>query len=100
MSRITQWPMSMKLGQNGIITEITIGVRCPHCNITLRVGDTILCPHEPPIAGTADTEWESRLDAERVTLELKQKSTRRVDSGKEPITDAPLFGGPAQGGLF
>jgi hypothetical protein len=57
-------------------------------------------PHEPPIAGTADTERESRLDAERVTLEMKQKSTRRVDSGKQPIDDSPLFGGPKQGGLF
>lgn len=57
-------------------------------------------PGAPPIAGDADTEWESRLAAERVTLELKQKSTRRVDAGREPITDSPLFGGPAQGGLF
>lgn len=55
---------------------------------------------EPPIAGTADPEWESRLDAERVTLELKQKSTRRVDTGRKPIDESPLFGGERQGGLF
>lgn len=54
----------------------------------------------PPIAGEADLEWESRIEAERLTWELKQKSTRRIDAGKQPIEDSPLFGGPAQGGLF
>jgi hypothetical protein len=54
----------------------------------------------PPIAGRADMEREARLDAERVTLEFGQKSARRLDSGRKPITESPLFGGPAQGGLF
>jgi len=47
------------------------------------------------LKGTADTERESRLDAERVTLEFAQKSTR-----KKPMTESPLFGGEAQGSLF
>ena len=58
--------------------------------------------NRPPIAGAADMERESRLDAERVTLEFASKSTRRLDAGKQPISDSPLFSpdGPAQGGLF
>jgi hypothetical protein len=52
------------------------------------------------MAGAADTEYGSRLDAKRVTFQFKVKSARRIDSGREPITDSPLFGGPAQGSLF
>jgi len=52
------------------------------------------------LKGTADTERESRLDAERVTLEFAQKSTRKLDAGKKPMTESPLFGGEAQGSLF
>jgi len=48
----------------------------------------------------ADTERSARLDAERVTIEFRAKSTRRLDAGREPITDSPLFGGPAQQELF
>jgi hypothetical protein len=55
---------------------------------------------KPPLAGEADTERGARLDAERVTLEFRTKSTRRLDSGRKPITEAPLFGGPAQFNLF
>jgi hypothetical protein len=47
-----------------------------------------------------DPEYSSRIDAERVTLEFAQKSTRRLDSGKEPIEASPLFGGTLQGNLF
>jgi hypothetical protein len=54
----------------------------------------------PPIAGQADTERESRLDAERCTLEMRQRSTRRLDAGREPFSESPLFGGSAQGSLF
>jgi len=54
----------------------------------------------PPIAGTADPERESKFDAARVTLEFAQKSTRKLDAGRQPITDSPLFGGPSQSTLF
>lgn len=55
---------------------------------------------EPPIAGSADVERESRLDAQRVTLQFGQKSNRRFDNGKMSIEDSPLFGGNRQGVLF
>lgn len=47
-----------------------------------------------------DLERGSRIEAERVTLEFASRSTRRVDVGRRPITEAPLFGGPRQGNLF
>ena len=54
----------------------------------------------PPIPASADLERGSRLDAERVTLEFRARSTRRLDGGKLPIDQSPLFGGPAQQELF
>jgi hypothetical protein len=54
----------------------------------------------PPIAGEADPEYQTRLDANRVTAEFGVKSARPLDAGKKPITDSPLFGGEAQGNLF
>lgn len=54
----------------------------------------------PPIAGQADPEYQSRIDAERVTAELASQSRRPVDAGREPIEDSPLFGGPRQEDLF
>jgi len=54
----------------------------------------------PPIAGTADPEYQPRIDAARVTVEFGNKSQRRLDRGRKPITDAPIFGGPAQMELF
>jgi protein-L-isoaspartate O-methyltransferase len=51
-------------------------------------------------APTGDPEHGSRLDAERVTLEFRSRSTRRIDGGTQPITDGPLFGGPSQQNLF
>jgi hypothetical protein len=53
-----------------------------------------------PLNGYQDPEHYTRLDAERVTLELRTRSTRRVDSGRESIEDSPLFGGQRQGDLF
>ena len=47
-----------------------------------------------------DREYSTRIDAERVTLEFAQASTKRVDGGRQPIEDSPLFGGPRQRGLF
>ena len=55
---------------------------------------------KPPIAGAADTERESKLDASRVTLEFGSKSTKRLDSGRFPISHSPLFGGNPQENLF
>ena len=54
----------------------------------------------PPIAGQADVERGSRLDAERVTLEFGSKSTRKIDAGRRPIDESPLFGGEKQESLF
>jgi hypothetical protein len=52
------------------------------------------------LKGQADTEREARIEAERVTLEFAQKSTRRLDAGRRPIEESPLFGGDAQASLF
>ena len=54
----------------------------------------------PPIAGQADTEYQTRIDAERVTAEFATHSARRLDGGRRPIAEAPLFGGEAQLSLF
>ena len=54
----------------------------------------------PPIAGSADVERESKLAAERVSLEFRQRSQKRLDAGRVPILESPLFDGPAQGDLF
>lgn len=47
-----------------------------------------------------DCHLNLRFDAARVTLEFGQKSARRLDSGRVPITESPLFGGSAQSSLF
>jgi hypothetical protein len=52
------------------------------------------------LAGEADTEYSTRIEATRVTLEFAQKSTKRLDSGRDCIEDSDLFGGPRQQGLF
>ena len=52
------------------------------------------------LKGEADREYQARIDADRATALLKQKSARRVDAGKESIEDSPLFGGPRQGDMF
>jgi hypothetical protein len=48
----------------------------------------------------AKGQQEPRLEAERVSQEFRQKSTKHLDAGKVPIGESPLFGGPAQGDLF
>ena len=55
---------------------------------------------ENQLAGSGDPEYSSRIDAQRVTWEISSKSARKLDAGRRPISDAPLFGGPAQKGLF
>ncbi len=51
-------------------------------------------------AGRDPCESAACLEAERITWEFRTKSTRRLDAGKLPIEDSPLFGGDRQGGLF
>ena len=48
------------------------------------------------LADEPDREYESRIEAQRCTLEISQQSTRR----QVEYEDAPLFGGPRQGSLF
>ena len=52
------------------------------------------------LAGEPDQERESKLDAERVTLEFATWSRRRLDAGRRSIEDSPLFGGERQGQLW
>ncbi len=40
------------------------------------------------------------LTGEQLTAEFSQPSKRRLDRGKKPITESPLFGGDSQGSLF
>jgi hypothetical protein len=55
-------------------------------------------PDRPPIAGEADMEWTSRIDAERVTAEFRVSKTPTAPQAA--IEDLPLFGGERQGDLF
>ncbi len=60
------------------------------------VPEPVLAP--PPIAGEADREYRSRIDAERCTLQFRHDiaPTRPVESHE----DLPLFGGDRQGSLL
>jgi hypothetical protein len=76
---------------------------CEYCDSIHAMTGRRHCPihlEPPPIAAEADPEREAKLDAERVTLEFRSGSRRRFDAGREPITDSPLFGGPAQQEMF
>lgn len=42
----------------------------------------------------------ARAEAEAMTLQLRQASSKPLDAGKEPIESAPLFGGNQQQELF
>ena len=53
-----------------------------------------------PLAGIPDAERESRLDAQRVTLEFASASAKPLDAGRKSIEDSPLFGGERQGRLI
>lgn len=54
----------------------------------------------PPIAGKSDLEFDSRLEAQRVTLQFGQRSNRRLDVARLPMAESPLFGGRAQKEMF
>lgn len=68
--------------------------------IVVEADDVLADLGMPNIPGQSDPEYQTRIDADRATAQWKTASSRKLDSGKEPITDSPLFGGPAQGGLF
>lgn len=48
------------------------------------------------LAGEPDREYEIRIEAQRCTLEMSQRSARRQVEHE----DSPLFGGERQGSLF
>ena len=48
----------------------------------------------------ADSEYSTRIDAERITWEFASPSTRHLDAGRESINESPLFGGKMQMELF
>jgi hypothetical protein len=56
---------------------------------------------ECPLQATGvDQEAATKLEAARCTWEFRTRSQRPLDGGKEPIEDAPLFGGERQAELF
>jgi hypothetical protein len=52
------------------------------------------------LAAEVAPEYQSRIDAERVTAEFKTPSQRPIDAGKKCIEDSPMFGGERQKGMF
>lgn len=52
------------------------------------------------IGAHADLEASAVLEAERCTLEFGSRNPRRVDAGRQPMDESPLFGGPRQKDLF
>jgi hypothetical protein len=52
----------------------------------------------PPIAGQADLEYESKIEAARVTAEWR--APRRPAAPQRDIETLPLFGDRQQLGLF
>lgn len=57
-----------------------------------------------------DDEWaqfnaavaavNAEVDRERMDLALRSGSARKLDSGRQPIEQSPLFGGDSQESLF
>jgi hypothetical protein len=63
--------------------------------------DALITAEEaPPIPAQADAEYQTRIQAAQATAQFGQPSTRPLDGGRQPMTDAPLFGGAAQEELF
>ncbi len=74
---------------------------CDYCDSIAAMTGHTHCPihHEaPPISGDADLEYESRIEAARVTAEFRVGITPRKP--QESIDDLPLFGGPRQKEMF
>lgn len=95
MSRHYECPRCHRIVNSLVIDESSVRdpeeVRPPLCCLECAA---------PPISGASDPEGQSRLDAKRVTLEFGQKSRRKLDRGRRPIEDSPLFGGDRQEKLF
>lgn len=72
---------------------------CEECGERIPV-ELTWCDHCNPLQAEADPEYTTRLEAARVTLEFGSKSTKRLDGGREPIEESPLWGGTRQRGLF
>jgi hypothetical protein len=51
------------------------------------------------LQGESDPEYETRIEAARVTAEFRVKITPRVMK-QRAIEDLPLFGGERQGEIF
>lgn len=73
---------------------------CSRCGLTEEAHVADSCADWGPYTPAADPEYSTRLDAQRATLELQRKSSRRADAGAQSIEDSPLFGGERQGRLF
>jgi hypothetical protein len=76
---------------------------CEYCASIEAMTGTRNCPIHgaaPPIAGEADLEQPAVIDAQRVTLEFASRNPKRVDAGRQPIDESPLFGGSRQKDLF
>jgi hypothetical protein len=56
--------------------------------------------HQTEDAGRDYARGLAETTGGMLTLEFRQRSTKRVDRGRLPIEESPLWGGAAQGGLF
>lgn len=57
-----------------------------------------MTPEQPPITGEADREYQTRIDADRVTLQFTDML--RPKKPQHAVEDLPLFGGERQQGMF
>ena len=71
---------------------------CPGCGRSDPGHNPAHCQVSPELAGAADLEYQTRLDAERVTLQFRDSI--RPEKPQHAVEDLPLFGGERQGGLF
>jgi phospholipid N-methyltransferase len=70
--------------------------------LLVSYGSTVIhrTPAPPPLAGEADPEFLTRLEAERYTLEFNSPLQRPLDAGRRPFLESPLFGEQGQENLF
>lgn len=75
---------------------------CDYCDSIYAMTGRRHCPiHSetpPPIAAESDPEYQTRIEAERVTAEFRVSITPQAP--QRAIEDLPLFGGERQGELF
>lgn len=55
---------------------------------------------EDAARGKATQQFEAQTAGKQLTAEFGTKSAKRLDSGKKPVADAPLFGGEPEIDLF